>query len=573
MKMPRWWAQGCSALLVLGIGTAVVADAYDPPPSYYAGATGTGATLKAQLTAAMSAGHTQRTYGDFRNSAAFHDANPGNPGMIYLVYSRTQVSGVWNGGTSWNREHVWPESRQPGSVSNSSMGNLGDPHALRPCNPGINSARGNSPFGFSTTTGGYGAQGSYYFPGDFDKGDIARSLFYSDTRWTSLGISLVNTFPTGNQMGNLDSLIAWNYLDPPDSFERRRNQVIFGAEGNPFPTNNRNAFVDHPWFVWSIYVDQNNDSQVFVGDAPESDGFSETVVMLADALVGDVPQAAIVTVSRSGNDGTYFEVTPGVGAASENAGRYNAFKINTTGADSKQIAVGLDEASMATAGAKLAMITINNLDITTGAGAGRAANDTDDIILIMGAVLDHADASFDPSMNSDSLVLDLGSIAQGSGDAVVAFDLYNITAGDPMFLAGLDVEPDSATGDTDALSTTLGVVAALPSGQTFSAVLSDDAPGEFSATYTFRTFDDRTIATAQEGTPLTIHLTGVVTPAGCRGDATGDFMVDVDDLNAILSVWNTNVGVGSPLDLAGDDGLINVDDLNAVLGNWNSSCP
>lgn len=573
MKMPRRLALVVSALVLLIIGPAVMADAYDPPPSYYAGATGTGATLKTQLTAAMAAGHVQRNYGNFRDSARYHDANPNVPGMILLAYNRVSVSANWDSGATWNREHVWPESRQPGSVSNSSIGNLGDPHALRPCNPSINSSRGNKPFGFGTTTGGYGHQDSYYFPGDFDKGDIARSLFYSDTRWSSLGISLVNTFPTGNQMGNLDSLIAWNYLDPPDAFERRRNQVIFGAEGNPFPTNNRNAYIDHPWLVWSIYVDQNNDSQVFVGDAPEADGFSEAVVMLADALVGDVPPTAPLTVSRIGNDGTYFEVTPGVGAASINAGRYNAFAINTTGAGSKDITVGLDEASMASAGAKLAMITINNLDITTGSGVGRGANDTDDIVVIMAAVLDHADASFDPSMNLDSLALDLGSIAQGSGDAVLAFDLYNITPGDPMFLAGLDVEPDGATGDTGALTTTLGVVAALPSSQTFTATLTDDAPGEFSATYTFRTFDDRTIATAQEGSPLTIHLTGIVTPAGCRGDATGDFVVDVDDLNAILSVWNTNVGVGSPLDLAGDDGLINVDDLNAVLGNWNQSCP
>lgn len=42
-------------------------------------------------------------------------------------------------------------------------------------------------------------------------------------------------------------------------------------------------------------------------------------------------------------------------------------------------------------------------------------------------------------------------------------------------------------------------------------------------------------------------------------------MIDVDDLNPLLSSWNVNVGIGSPLDLANDDGIVTVDDLNVVL--------
>lgn len=62
-------------------------------------------------------------------------------------------------------------------------------------------------------------------------------------------------------------------------------------------------------------------------------------------------------------------------------------------------------------------------------------------------------------------------------------------------------------------------------------------------------------------------------PPECPGDVTGsggvpDGQVDVDDLNAILGVWDTTVGVGSPLDLAGDDGIVDVNDLNVVLSNW-----
>jgi len=65
----------------------------------------------------------------------------------------------------------------------------------------------------------------------------------------------------------------------------------------------------------------------------------------------------------------------------------------------------------------------------------------------------------------------------------------------------------------------------------------------------------------------------VTATACCPGDiANGDGLVDVDDLNAILSVFGTSVGVDDPRDTANDDGLIDVDDLNVVLANWGVSC-
>lgn len=59
----------------------------------------------------------------------------------------------------------------------------------------------------------------------------------------------------------------------------------------------------------------------------------------------------------------------------------------------------------------------------------------------------------------------------------------------------------------------------------------------------------------------------------CPGDTNYDNRVDVDDLNAILSNWQQQVGIGTPLDLAGIDGVVDVDDLNVVLSTWNLSCP
>ncbi len=58
----------------------------------------------------------------------------------------------------------------------------------------------------------------------------------------------------------------------------------------------------------------------------------------------------------------------------------------------------------------------------------------------------------------------------------------------------------------------------------------------------------------------------------CPGDITCDGMVDVDDLNEVLSQWGNVVTVGTFADIS-PDGVIDVDDLNEVLSNWGSSCP
>ncbi len=58
---------------------------------------------------------------------------------------------------------------------------------------------------------------------------------------------------------------------------------------------------------------------------------------------------------------------------------------------------------------------------------------------------------------------------------------------------------------------------------------------------------------------------------GCPGDLSRDGIVDVDDLNLVLSNWNTSVGPCGPGDANGD-GFVDVDDLNLVLSNWEKSC-
>ena len=472
---------------------------WDAPSNYYSNATGTGATLKSQLTAAMSAGHIQRTYGDFRFASAIIDQDPANSSRILLVYNGVSNSGVWDSAATWNREHVWPQARQPGSASNGVRGNLGDPHALRPSNVRVNSDRANMPFGFGDTTGTFRDLGTYWFTGDACRGDIARSLFYSDTRWTSLGLSLVNGFPSGNQMGDLASLIEWHYLDPPDEFERRRNHTIFSSQFNPqYFTSNRNAYVDRPEFVWSIYKDQMNDSTITVaGGTSSADGSSMLEIDFGTVIVGTpVSPSQSITLNKSGDDGTYYLVESVGDATSDLEGFSNAFPMNVDDSqmnfvDSRSINVSLSFDQSA-AGIYDGMILVDNLDITTGRGVGYGAQDGNDLVDMTITVLDHANASFASGTDMNSMTIDLGEVSLGEPITPVDVSIFNLAsqAGAPL------------TARMDLIS-----VNSLPQNSflAFSGSLFEDLPA------------DESVDLSIEGTPVSL------------GSGTTQFQIRVSD--------------------------------------------
>ena len=58
-------------------------------------------------------------------------------------------------------------------------------------------------------------------------------------------------------------------------------------------------------------------------------------------------------------------------------------------------------------------------------------------------------------------------------------------------------------------------------------------------------------------------------PEPCDGDATGDNMVDLADLNLVLANFGQSTSEG---DVTGDD-LVDLADLNLVLANFGTSCP
>ena len=126
----------------------------------------------------------------------------------------------------------------------------------------------------------------------------------------------------------------------------RRNQIIYDQF-----QHNRDPFTDHPEYVWSVFVNQTNNSQLAIaGTTVNADGSSSRTVDLGRVFVNSaVPAAQSFTINKSGTNGTYFSVTTAGSATSSFSGRFNNMRTNQT--DSKSITVGLST-STSTAGLK-----------------------------------------------------------------------------------------------------------------------------------------------------------------------------------------------------------------------------
>jgi endonuclease I len=544
------WALLCLCGL---LAHSIRADIYDPPAAYYNTATGTGSTLKSQLNDIID-GHTVLSYDSARSSLQVTDADPNQAGHMLTVYDRVSlnvaaISGSppgWNS-TIWNREHTWPRSRGVGSSGQDDS----DLFLLRPSLNASNGDRGNLNFGgaFGASTTGQvvtdGTNGTMWYPGNVEAGMIARQQFYGAVRYDGSDAS-TNNLELGNgniadvtgtsddpppQLGDLARLVEWHFAAPPDNFERRRNQVIYDNY-----QHNRDPFIDHPEFVWSVFVNQANDSQLSIAGATvAANGSSTRNVDLGRVFVnGAVPAAQSFAINKAGNNGTYFDVTATGAATSSISGRLNAMRSSQT--DSKSIVVGLNTTTSA-AGLKSGTVTIDNLDITTAGGTGRGANDANDVFNVSLTVLDHATPSFTSGSLSNTLSYNFGNIAIGDNALGFAFDIHNL-AGTAGFTADMDFDSIVASGNTTVFTTSLAASAgslAIPGGasQMFGAAFTAASIGTFTATYQLN-FSDENIAGALNKS-ITLTLSGT---SRLAGDYNGDLTVDAAD----YTVWRNQNG-------------------------------
>ncbi|SEQ44654.1 Endonuclease I [Lentzea xinjiangensis] len=237
--------------------TATTTTAPPPVGDYYAAAAGkTGPALKTALHGIIR-NQTKLSYDQVWEALKLTDQDPANAANVILLYSGRSQSKSLNGGDpdDWNREHVWAKSHGDFGTA---TGPGTDVHHLRPEDVSVNADRGNKDFDNGGTArseapGNYGDADSWE-PRNAVKGDVARMLFYMAVRYEGTdgfaNLELNNSVSNGTAPyhGKLPVLLQWHQQDPPDAFEKRRNQVIYDSF-----QRNRNPFIDHPEWVAAIW--------------------------------------------------------------------------------------------------------------------------------------------------------------------------------------------------------------------------------------------------------------------------------------------------------------------------------
>jgi endonuclease I len=248
---------------VTGFGGAEPEPEPDPEPDpgvpadYYAAAEGkTGADLEDALHGIIS-DSTVLSYDDVWDALKQTDEDPNNPANVVLLYSGESRGEQEHGGDvgDWNREHVWAKSHGDFGTS---PGPGTDIHHLRPTDMQVNSTRGNKDFdnggdAVPAAPGNFTDSDSWE-PRDQVKGDVARMIFYMSVRYEGADgfadLEMNDQVNNGSApaMGRLSVLLDWHAADPPDAFERNRNDVIFEDW-----QHNRNPFIDHPEWAGAIW--------------------------------------------------------------------------------------------------------------------------------------------------------------------------------------------------------------------------------------------------------------------------------------------------------------------------------
>ncbi|QNS06125.1 endonuclease I family protein [Streptomyces xanthii] len=235
--------------------TANASTAYDD--TYYQDALGkTGPELKSALHTIISK-QTKLSYDGVWNALKTTDQDPNNSNNVILIYSGVSRAKSLNGGDSgdWNREHVWAKSHGDFGTT---TGPGTDLHHLRPEDVTVNSIRGNKDFdeGGSAVPNGGGSltDADSFEPRDAVKGDVARMILYMAVRYEGddafADLEPNESVDNGSApyIGKLAVLKKWSAEDPPDAFEKNRNEVIYTTY-----QHNRNPFIDHPEWVESVY--------------------------------------------------------------------------------------------------------------------------------------------------------------------------------------------------------------------------------------------------------------------------------------------------------------------------------
>lgn len=249
------------------------------PPGYYSTATGTGYVLKTQLYNKIHS-HTELSY-----TPGLWNAYPSTDkradGKVWDIYSNCNFTfgSVASGGNQdngtggtaecqlYNREHTFPKS-----WFNNGTPMYSDLFHVMPTDKKDNGLRGNYAYGVVGTATYTSSNGTkmgdniapngpamvVFEPADEFKGDVARNYFYMATCYENVVATWQNNNPNGAvfldgtnarvfAQWSLDMLYSWHIQDPVSAKEIARNDAVYAIQGN------RNPFIDHPEYVYSIW--------------------------------------------------------------------------------------------------------------------------------------------------------------------------------------------------------------------------------------------------------------------------------------------------------------------------------
>lgn len=258
-----------------------------------------GSAFRQELAELITDTHTKYTsYSGLANAFKVADADPDNNGNVIWFYTGTSVPFSGFGGSvgATNREHVWPKDGGDAFPAESGPGS--DAHHLRPTETQLNSTRGSKNFDEVAQTSAnivkengsssygnsaYGADalcyssGSFFYPAKGYRGATARILFYMQTRWGDHNLEFVDGAGSSKTIGKISTLLKWHLEEPPTEEEIRRNEAVFGLQGN------RNPFIDHPEYAAQIYCydgeSYNNALQQVLAESDDPYGNLNTAVL------------------------------------------------------------------------------------------------------------------------------------------------------------------------------------------------------------------------------------------------------------------------------------------------------
>lgn len=258
-----------------------------------------GSAFRQELAELITDTHTKYTsYSGLANAFKVADADPDKNGNVIWFYTGTSVPFSGFGGSvgDTNREHVWPKDGGDAFPAESGPGS--DAHHLRPTETQLNSTRGSKNFDEVAQTSAnivkengsssygnsaYGADalcyssGSFFYPAKGYRGATARILFYMQTRWGDHNLEFVDGAGSSKTIGKISTLLKWHLEEPPTEEEIRRNEAVFGLQGN------RNPFIDHPEYAAQIYCydgeSYNNALQQVLAESDDPYGNLNTAVL------------------------------------------------------------------------------------------------------------------------------------------------------------------------------------------------------------------------------------------------------------------------------------------------------